>query len=157
MVHSRQPQSFVALHAPPPDQGVLDRVVERMADMQAAGHVGRRDDDRVRAAIARRIHFEIAGCHPAVVEARLYRSRRVLRRETARLLTGVGVGHGLKSTNTQRLQTTEFAGRWQALLPPVRNHIAAAGTTREAGACGLSSSPTTPPSKLVGSPGGSAT
>ena len=43
----------VALHAPPADQHVLQRVVERVAHVQGAGHVRRRDDDGVR--LARRV------------------------------------------------------------------------------------------------------
>jgi hypothetical protein len=41
------PQRVIALHAPPADQHVLQRVVERMTQMQAAGDVGRRDDDAI--------------------------------------------------------------------------------------------------------------
>ncbi len=46
VVHAGQPQRLVALHPPAPDQRVLDRVVERVAHVQRAGHVRRRDDDR---------------------------------------------------------------------------------------------------------------
>ena len=42
------PQHVVALHAPPADQHVLQRVVERVAHVQAARDVGRRDHDAVR-------------------------------------------------------------------------------------------------------------
>ena len=45
MVHARLPQHVLAAHALEADQDVLQRVVERMAHMQRAGDVGRRDDD----------------------------------------------------------------------------------------------------------------
>ena len=45
MVHARLPQHVLAAHALEADQNVLQRVVERMAHMQRAGDVGRRDDD----------------------------------------------------------------------------------------------------------------
>ena len=46
MVHARLPQHVLAAHALEADQDVLQRVVERMAHMQRAGDIGRRDDDR---------------------------------------------------------------------------------------------------------------
>ena len=45
MVGAELPQRVVALHAVPADQDVLQRVVEGMAHVQAAGHVRRRDHD----------------------------------------------------------------------------------------------------------------
>ena len=45
MVGARLPQHVVAAHAMEADQRVLDGVVQGMADMQAAGDVGRRQDD----------------------------------------------------------------------------------------------------------------
>ncbi len=45
MVHSDDPERVLALQAGMADEDVLKRVVERVADMQAAGDVGRRDDD----------------------------------------------------------------------------------------------------------------
>jgi hypothetical protein len=48
MVGTGLPQHVIALHAPPADQHVLQRVVEGMAHVQAAGDIGRRDDDAVR-------------------------------------------------------------------------------------------------------------
>ena len=48
MVHPRLPENVVAEHALVADQDVLQRVVERMAHMQRAGHVGRRDHDAIR-------------------------------------------------------------------------------------------------------------
>ena len=45
VVHAGHPQRGVSLHPAPPDQRVHQGVVERMADVQRAGDVGRRDDD----------------------------------------------------------------------------------------------------------------
>ena len=47
MVGAGLPQHVVALHAAPADQNVLQRVVERMAHVQAARDVGRRDHDAI--------------------------------------------------------------------------------------------------------------
>ena len=48
MVGARLPEHVPAVHALEPAQDVLQRVVERMAHMQRAGDVRRRDHDRVR-------------------------------------------------------------------------------------------------------------
>ncbi len=45
VVGAGEPQRVPALHAAPPDQDVLDRLVERMAHVQYARHVRRRDYD----------------------------------------------------------------------------------------------------------------
>ena len=45
MVHAGLPQHVLAAHALEADQDVLQRVVERVAHMQRAGDVRRRDDD----------------------------------------------------------------------------------------------------------------
>ena len=45
VVGAGHPEGVVALHPPPADQDVLQRVVERVAQVQGAGHVRRRDDD----------------------------------------------------------------------------------------------------------------
>ncbi len=45
MVHARLPQHVLAAHALEADQNVLQRVVERVAHMQRAGDVRRRNDD----------------------------------------------------------------------------------------------------------------
>ncbi len=47
MVRSRLPQRVPPLHALVADEDVLQRVVERVAHVEAAGDVGRRDDDGV--------------------------------------------------------------------------------------------------------------
>ncbi len=45
MVHARLPKHVLAAHALEADHDVLQRVVERVAHVQRAGNVGRRDDD----------------------------------------------------------------------------------------------------------------
>jgi hypothetical protein len=45
MVGARLPKHVIALHALLADQNVLERVVERVAHMQRAGDIGRRNDD----------------------------------------------------------------------------------------------------------------
>ena len=50
VVGAGHPEGVEALHPPPADQDVLQRVVERMAQVQSPGHVRRRDDDRERLA-----------------------------------------------------------------------------------------------------------
>ncbi|MNU91316.1 hypothetical protein D3C71_811990 [compost metagenome] len=45
MVHARLPQHVLAAHTLEADQNILQRVVERVAHMQGAGHIRRRDDD----------------------------------------------------------------------------------------------------------------
>ena len=50
VVGARQPQRRLAAHALEADQHVLQRVVQRVADVQRAGDVRRRDDDRERLA-----------------------------------------------------------------------------------------------------------
>ena len=45
MIGAHHPARIAAIQPVPADQHVLQRVVERVADVQAARHVGRRDDD----------------------------------------------------------------------------------------------------------------
>ena len=47
VVGAQDPAGLIPLHAGTADAGVLDGVVERMAHVEHAGDVGRRDDDRV--------------------------------------------------------------------------------------------------------------
>src|SRR6185312_17228883 len=47
VVHAWQPQRAVALHAAAADEDVAQRVVQRVADVQDAGYVRRREHDRV--------------------------------------------------------------------------------------------------------------
>ena len=69
VVGARLPQGVVALHAVIADQRVHDRVLERVAHVQAAGDIRRRDHDAVGFAVARR--GEIAGLFPGLVQAQL--------------------------------------------------------------------------------------
>ncbi len=55
VIGSRHPERFVALHASRANDDVLQRVVQSVAKMQRAGHVGRRDHDRERLSV--RIDF----------------------------------------------------------------------------------------------------
>ena len=69
MVGAGLPQHVITLHAPPADQHVLQRVVECMAHMQAARHVGRRDDDAIGLLRRLRVRLERAGLLPFGVTA----------------------------------------------------------------------------------------
>ncbi len=53
VIGAGHPEGVVALHAPPADQHVLQRVIECVAHVQRAGHVGRRNDDGERLAVRR--------------------------------------------------------------------------------------------------------
>ena len=53
MIHARLPEHVLAAHALEADQDVLQRIVERMAHMQRAGDVRRRDDDGERLGVVR--------------------------------------------------------------------------------------------------------
>ena len=74
VVHARQPERVVALHAPAPGQRVHQRVLERVAEVQGAGHVGRRDDDAERrlAGVLRPAGREVAAVDPPLVERAFY-------------------------------------------------------------------------------------
>ena len=71
VVGARLPQHVAPLHAPPADQRVLHGEGQRMAHVQAAGDVRRRDHDGV----GRRVGVRIAGERPcplpALIQARL--------------------------------------------------------------------------------------
>ena len=64
VVGAGHPQGVVALHAPPADQHVLQRVVEGVAHVQGAGHVRRRDDDGVRLRAGSGSAVEVAAARP---------------------------------------------------------------------------------------------
>ena len=66
VVGAQDPERVAPAHPVEADQRVLDRPVERVAHVQRAGDVGRRDRDRVvlrRGALGRRV--EVAALHPA--------------------------------------------------------------------------------------------
>src|SRR5690606_1562544 len=72
VVHTGQPQRLVPLHAAAPDQQVHQGVLVGVPDVQAAGDVRRRDDDRERRLVAVRVGGEITGFYPALVQLGLY-------------------------------------------------------------------------------------
>ena len=71
VVGAGQPQGRLAAHALEADQHVLQRVVQRMADVQAAGDVGRRNDNAERLGVRIVGRGEGAGLFPGRVQARL--------------------------------------------------------------------------------------
>ena len=71
VVRAGQPQHGLALHPVIAGQDVLQGVVQRMADVQAAGHVRRRNDDRIGARRAFRAGREQAALFPLGVQAGL--------------------------------------------------------------------------------------
>ena len=68
MVHARLPEDVLAAHALEADEDVLKRVVQRVAHVKRAGHVGRRDDDGegVRAGLGARPRREGIGVLPGL-------------------------------------------------------------------------------------------
>ena len=114
VVHAGQPQHLVALHPPAADERVLDRVVERVADVQGAGHVRRRDDDAVRLPVAGRVRGEVAAGYPLLVPTLLYLARGVLGGQGGfgQHVWVTGHGHLAESTDhavRQRLPTHTLA------------------------------------------------
>ena len=75
VVHARLPQCLVATHSLVTRQRVHDRVLERVPHVQGARHVGRRDHDAIRFAVAAR--REISRLLPAGVDAFFYVVRLV--------------------------------------------------------------------------------
>ena len=64
VVGAGQPQRVVTLHPARAHDDVLQRDVERVAEMELAGNVRRRNDDREDFALARGIGFEVAEVDP---------------------------------------------------------------------------------------------
>jgi hypothetical protein len=75
VVHARQPQRLVALHAAAAGEHVHDRVVECVSHMETAGDVRRGQHDAELRLVAGRVRSEEAGVHPSLVQLRLYGSR----------------------------------------------------------------------------------
>jgi hypothetical protein len=98
VVHAGLPQRLVPLHALAARESVDERVLEGVAQVQAARDIRRRDDNGVRRLLAVRVRLEVAPFHPALVQLPLYLGRRVLGRQFGgvgwRLLLSV-VGHGV--------------------------------------------------------------
>ncbi len=86
VVHAGQPQRAVALHAAAADEDVAQRVVQRVADVQDARYVRRREHDRVARRVGVRSRYvvqslrrEVAGLLPVLVTAGFHLGGRVLR------------------------------------------------------------------------------
>ena len=75
VVHARLPQHLVTLHPLAAGQGVHHGVFQRVAHVQAAGHVRRRQHDRVRGFGAGRVRLEVARVQPLLVDRAFDRSR----------------------------------------------------------------------------------
>ncbi len=75
MVGARLPEHILAAHPLEPDQHILEGMVQRMAHMQDAGDIRRRDHDAI--GLGSRVHarLETAGILPRLVEARFGVSR----------------------------------------------------------------------------------
>ena len=68
MVGARLPQHVAPAHALEADENVLDRVVERVAHMQRARHIGRRDHDGVGLGLRLAARLEEAALLPFGIE-----------------------------------------------------------------------------------------
>ena len=79
VIGARLPQHVTPSHALEPAQDVLQRVVQRVAHVQRAGHVGRRDDDAEgrRAGPLRAAGTECAGGFPRGVNAAFHCARLI--------------------------------------------------------------------------------
>ena len=88
MIHARQPERLVALHAPAPGHGVHQGVLGRVPHVQLAGDVRRRQHDRERRLVARRVSGEIAPLDPPLVQLRLDRGRQIDRGQAGRRRAG---------------------------------------------------------------------
>ena len=91
VIRARHPQGLVALHPFLADEDVLERVVQGVAQVQRAGHVRRRNDDRVGLAIGVRLAVEVALLFPEGIPAFLGGGVIVLFRQ---FVEKAVVGHG---------------------------------------------------------------
>ncbi len=92
VIHAGQPQRLEALHPLAADQRVHQRVAERVADVQAARDVRRRQHDRVRRLVAVDVGREVAALDPPLVQRTLYLRRCVTGRQIRSDL-GAALGH----------------------------------------------------------------
>lgn len=96
VVHAGLPQRLVALHPLAPGEGVDQRVLEGVPQVEAARDVRRRDDDGERRLVARRVGLEVTTFYPALIQLPLYLGRCVLGRQFGvagwRLLSVLGHG-----------------------------------------------------------------
>ena len=68
VIGARHPKSVEALHAFEPDHDVLQRIVERVAQMQGTGDVGWRDDDRIGLLLGIGLSMKPAAGHPVGID-----------------------------------------------------------------------------------------
>ncbi len=81
VVGARDPQGVVALHAPPTNQYVLKRVIERVTEMEGARYVGRGDHNAKRLSLGVRPAAKVAALVPELKPAPLRILRIVLFRK----------------------------------------------------------------------------
>ena len=129
VVGARHPQRVVAAHAVEADQHVLQRVVERVAQVQRGRDVRRRDEDRVAVALRfdRHRHGEHAGVGPPAAHRRFGVAGHVR-------LGQVGAGSGRGRVGAHRRARLPVPG------PPARRD-GAPGTARGTIAAELSRAP----------------
>ena len=68
VVHTGQPQHFVALHAFAPGQRIHQHMLVGVPHVQRTVDVRRRDDDRERRFVARRVGGEVPRVYPALIQ-----------------------------------------------------------------------------------------
>ena len=71
VVGAGHPEGVVPLHPTPTDQDVLQRIVQRVPQVQRPGDIRWRDHDRVRRLVARRVGVKVPLFEPGVVPAAL--------------------------------------------------------------------------------------
>ncbi len=78
VIGAGQPQGVVPLHPAAPDEGVDQRVIERMTNVQRTSDVRRRNHDRERGRGGCRVRRKVAGLDPALVAAAIRRRPSVI-------------------------------------------------------------------------------
>ena len=73
MIGSGHPARFKALHPFHPDLNVLQRVIERVAEMKCTGDIWRWDNNRIRLLVWVGLGMKEAIGFPEIVDARLSR------------------------------------------------------------------------------------
>lgn len=72
VIHAGQPQHLITLHALAAGEDVHEGVVESVAHVQVAGHIGRRQHNRVRGLGGGGVGLEVTSGYPALVHVTLY-------------------------------------------------------------------------------------
>ena len=67
VVGAWHPETVISLHPPPADQDILKRVVQRMAQVQRSGDIGRRNHDAVSRPVTGWIGVEVTVLNPELV------------------------------------------------------------------------------------------